>query len=459
MQMRTAALVTTGAAIAIAGWLWLAPHGATPAQPAFAPVTRDYALRDRIIAFEERAVRAHPADQITRRMLAAQYLMRFREQGDVGDIQRAQEMAQLSIRLQPQGNTQAQMALAAALLTYHNFRGALVHEDAAIAGEPFNNNAWAQKASLLMELGRYAEAKRILSRPITGPENPTWESVKARYDELTGNLGEARALLMRCERLADGMVLMPAYDRSYYHFRSAQLAFEAGDYTDSEREFKTALQIYPYNSMALMFEARLFRAERRWHHTLAAATASAKLYPLPQALGYKADAQRALGMKAAAARTDALILAEQRLFNVQGINDRLIANYFAQRRTHLADALQDARADYAQRGNEIYADDTMSWVLAALGRWTQARAYSLEATRFNTQDPVLQYHAAIIALHTGHRAEGLTRLRAALRMGSEFSPIYPQIARRLLRQHAAIAGGSRGRAASSVASFRTVPAL
>lgn len=432
MRIRTAALASTGAAIAVAAWLSVVPRAAAPAQPAVAPVTRDYLYRDRIIAFEERQVEEHPADQITRRMLAAQYLMRFREQGDVGDIERARNMAQSSIRLQAQGNTQAQMAVAAALLTYHDFRAALVSEDRAIAGEPFNNNAWAQKASLLMELGRYADAKRILSRRITGPENPTWKSIVARYDELTGKLDKARALILRCERLADTMTLMPAYDRSYYHLRSAQLAFEAGDYSQSEQEFATSLRIYPQNSMALMFQARLFRAERRWRHALAAASKSAALYPLPQVLGYEADAQRALGMTRAAAQTDALIVAEERLFNVQGINDRLIANYFAERGIHLQDALRAARQDYDKRGDEIYADDTMSWVLAAMRRWQQARVYSLRATRLGTQDPVLRYHAGIIALRTGHRAQGLAFLRSALAGGPHFSPYYADRARRIV---------------------------
>ena len=38
-----------------------------------------------------------------------------------------------------------------------------------------------------------------------------------------------------------------------------------------------------------------------WQRALAAATRSAELYPLPQALGYEADAQRALGDETARA--------------------------------------------------------------------------------------------------------------------------------------------------------------
>ena len=81
---------------------------------------------------------------------------------------------------------------------------------------------------------------------------------------------------------------------------------------------------------------------------------------------------------------------------------------------HLREATVAARSDLSKRGDEIYADDTMAWVLAASGDWLQARAYSERALRYGTQDPELQYHAAIIAAHTGRIAESRRRLAAAL---------------------------------------------
>lgn len=431
MRLRATVVITAGAILALAVWPTIISHRAiAPAAVVTpAPVLRDYLQRDALVAFEEKIVREHPTDQITSRMLAGNYMNRFREQGDIGDVARAQEMAERSLRLQPQGNTQAQMVLASAYLTYHNFRAALVHENDAIAGEPFNFSAWAQAASLEMELGEYDRARAILSKKPTGPENPTWDSVVARYDELTGRLSQARALIARSSRLVDANPYTPAYTRSWYHMRAAQLAWEQGDDPTADAEFKTSLDLYPDNYMALMFQARFYRSLGQWHHALAAAKKAAMLYPLPQMLGYEADAQRALGDAAGARRTDALIRAEERLFNVQGINDRLIANYYAQRGIHLQDALRYAQLDHRQRGDEIYADDTMAWVLAAMGRWQQARVYAVRATRYDTQDPVLEYHAAIVALHTGHRAEAARRLKMALALNPHFHPVYAADAR------------------------------
>jgi len=426
------AIAALAAAIAIgAAWLVTVAHGAA-ASATTAPVSTDYRQRNAAVAFYEAQVRVDPDDQITRRVLAGEYLQRFRENGDFNDVTRAIQMARQSLRLQAYRNVGALNVLASSDLALHRFSAALAEERAAAAAAPFDDGARAQIASILMELGRYEQAGRILASPRDRDPNPTWMSIRARYDELTGNLAGARVQMAQATSLIDTSVTVPAYTRSWYHLRDAQLAFEAGDGDAAATQFAQSLHDYPANAMALLFQAKFYRARRDWPHALESATRSADLYPLPQTLGYEADAQRALGDTPAAQRTDELIRAEQRLFNVQGVNDRLLAMYYAEHREHLDDALRAARSDLVKRGDEIYADDTMAWVLAALNRWPQARNYAVRATRYETQDPELQYHAAVIAAHTGHPAEARYRLRAILSSGDVFHPFYAADARRTL---------------------------
>lgn len=420
MRLRTSLVLAAGAILALAVWPLLSAANRTAPTPfgTPAPIFKDYLQRDKTIALEERLVRANKRDQIFRRALASQYLQRFREQGDFGDIARAQNMAEQSIALQPQLNTGADMALASAYLSYHNFTAALKAENRAYGGEG-RPISLAQIASIDMELGRYGEAGRILSKP-QKREDVAWDAVRVRYDELTGRLAEGRALLATLMPMVDSNLYEPAYDRSWYHMRAAQLAFEAGDDTAAQNEFNESLRVFPDNYMALMWEARFYRAHKQWPQTLDAANRSANLYPLPQVLGYKADAQRALGDVRGAQETDALIRAEQRLFNVQGVNDRLLANYYDQRHTYLPDALRAAQDDYKKRGDEIYADDTMAWTLAALGEWRKAEPFAKRATQWNTQDAEVQYHAGIVAMHLGDSREAKQRLQAALDTNPQF---------------------------------------
>jgi len=421
------------AALALgAAWPWFSSHRAQAAEDAFAPVYQDYKQRDRIIAFDEAEARHDPFDQITLRMVAGEYLQRFREIGDLNDVTRAHAAAVRSLRLQPSGNVQALDTLASSEIAFHHFRAALADERASLEADPSDDDARAQIASILMELGRYEDAGRTLARASGPEESPTWMSVRARYEELTGDLAVARSEMRRATAIVDQMLSVSAYTRSWYHMRNAQLAFEAGDTRSAAAEFGEALRIFPDNAMTLLFEAKFYRAQRDWHRALAAAARSADLYPLPQALGYVADAQRALGDEDAARRTDALIRAEQRLLNTQGINDRLLAMYYAEHGEHLDDALREARSDFAKRGDEIYSDDTMAWVLAKLGRWNAARAFANRALRYDTTDPELQYHAGVIAWRTGHLQEARRRLSAALAENPEFHPVYAADARRIL---------------------------
>src|SRR5580698_692743 len=61
-----------------------------------APVTRDYLHRDAFVTFYEHQTQSDPSDQITRRMLAQQYMQRFRERYDLTDVTRAAAMARRS---------------------------------------------------------------------------------------------------------------------------------------------------------------------------------------------------------------------------------------------------------------------------------------------------------------------------------------------------------------------------
>ena len=160
------AVVALFAAVALgAAWPWFASHRAQATGIPTAPVLLDYLQRDRLIAFYEEQVRRDPSDQVTQRMLASQYLQRFRETGDLNDVTRAHAMATRSLSLQPQGNVQALSVIASSDIIFHHFPAALAAERASLEGDPSNDDARAQSASTLMELGRYEDARQLLNPP------------------------------------------------------------------------------------------------------------------------------------------------------------------------------------------------------------------------------------------------------------------------------------------------------
>ncbi len=112
-------------------------------------------------------------------MLSEQYLQRYRERGDVGDVLRAEAAARRSLRNQPRGNVAALGALASAQLTLHRFRDALATVRTARANAPDNASLAMSEASLDMELGDYAAARTLIGRYGNGDTDAS-EAVASR---------------------------------------------------------------------------------------------------------------------------------------------------------------------------------------------------------------------------------------------------------------------------------------
>jgi tetratricopeptide (TPR) repeat protein len=434
-----ATIITLGLAlVALAGWpAFVAQRSAASdttvaAQCTPAPVTPDYLQRDRLVQFYERAVHRTPGDQIMARMLAGQYLMRFRERGDIGDLRRARIAAQRSLVIQPRMNSGAENELASVALAFHRFRAAQAYDADVVRMQPWSTGDVAALASTDMELGEYTQAAALLGKQPGLYTDSSWESSVARLDELTGHLSAAQVHIARGMQQVDSVFDNPAEARAWFHVRAGELAFESGDGPAAERELHGALAIFPYDAKAFNALARIYCAEHRWREALAAATHGSDLVPLPETLGYEADAQRALGDREGARETDDLIGAVERIGDAYGVNDRAIAVYESEHGEHLDDAVRIARHDLAAR-DDLFAEDTLAWALAMDGQWTSAREHAEKAVATGIEDSRVQFHAGVIALKTGHTAEGRDRLRRALAVNPQFHPLYADEARRLLQ--------------------------
>lgn len=425
------------ALIAIAAWPFVGTNRANAARSYFAPVQSDYEYRDRTVAFYEKRIRQDPEDQISARMLGAEYMQRYREALDVGDIVRGIHQAQRSLRLQPANNSAADEIAASGFFALHDFKTALKYEAAARREQPADVNAPAQMALLHMELGRYDLAVREIGAARHIRDGPAVWAAQARYDELTGNIAQAKRLMSLAAERSDSIVDNSAEARAWYHFRLGEMAFATGAVTDAEAQERLALSEFPHFALAYRALARFCRGVKDWNCALEAAQKGADIIPDPETLGYKADAQQATGDTAGAQETQALIFAVERLGNAYHINDRLLAAYYSAHAVRLDDALQIARREASVRGNEIFAQDTLAWAAAMDRKWDVAEQAARKATRYNTQDPRIQFHAGMIALHFGHIAEARTRLENALALNSQFDPFYADRARETLQQLAA----------------------
>ncbi len=420
------------ALVALAAWPFVqssASAGDPAGAPTPAPLRDDATIRAKTIAFEESRVARDAEDQITPRMLAAQYLQRYREQLDPGDVLRAEASAQRSLRVQPERNVAALQELASAQLTLHRFHSALATVARARRDAPGDASLRSAEAAVRIELGDYPGAKSLLAG--LPPNDDGAAAVSARLDELTGDVAAARALLTGAARRADATYGTPNERRAWFHVRLGELAFEAGEVDGASAHERTALERFPGDVAALTDLARFEAAAGRWSGARAAAEKAVRITPWPEALAILGDAQEQLGDAAAAAATRDEIGAVERIGNAQHLFDRLVALAYADRGVHVEDAFAIARRELAVR-DDVFAEDTLAWTAARAGRWDVARAAAGKATRWDTADPRIWYHAGVIADHDGDR-EGATRdFGHALALNPRFHPVFAEDARRRL---------------------------
>lgn len=388
----------------------------------------DYLERSHIISVYEQKVAQSPDSSIFLRLLADQYLRRFREIGDIDDVLRAEQAARRSLALQPLHNDISSMLLASALLSQHQFRSAL---EALNNSSVDNPSIVSLRASIQMELGDYEATHQLLQNLANEESNSGHNAVVARYLELTGNLASARQLLDEAMQEMDSFYTTSAETRAWFHVRTGDLAFAAGDFALSEQRYQEAFDLFPQHLAAFTGLARLYAAQHRWQDVLNAANQGIELMPLVETLGYKADAQLALGDKKGATETEDLIGVVAYLSKVKGIYDRALAVYYTEHGIHLPEALQIARSEVAVR-DDVYAEDTLAWASAANGQWEEAQKAAKLATRFGTEDALLQFHAGMIALHLGNREEAIKRLTQAVSLNPQFHHKYADEARQAI---------------------------
>ena len=426
---------------AIAAWPFYLRSAANAARiaalPTPAPVAADSMNRDKLITFWERADAQHrPGDTLSAAHLSAEYLQRYRERADIGDVVRALAVSQRGAHASRYRDAGAEVSWASALVALHRFRDALAvtkHLERLVPGDPAMR---VREASIDLELGRYDEAKRVIDLLAADPQTRTddglaFDTLVAREDELTGHLAAARRRFERVTAFADARFDAPAQERAWFWFRTGELAFEAGQNEAAIDAERRALQRFPGYSEANRMLARVSCSLHRWEECRAAASAAAATAPYPEVLGYLADAQRALGDASGGAQTEDLIASVERVGNTQRVSDRLLAIYYAEHGTHLEDAYRIARRELDVR-DDIFTEDTLAWCAAMTGRWDEARRRSRLALRFDTENALLQYHAGIIALHGADRVGAKRRLGRALALNPQFHPRYADDARAAL---------------------------
>jgi len=408
----------------------ISPSGSVPSSPSAAAgpdlATTAVSPTAKQIASLEQTLATNPNSGDTLLELGLALLQRVRETADPSLYPRAEEALDRARDLAP-GDPLPLVGLGTLALARHQFALALTLGRRALSLGPGQSTAQGVVVDALVELGRYPEALDAVQ--VMVDERPDLASfARVSYvRELYGDLPGALDAMQKAVQAGGSASENNAYVIVLY----GNLLGLSGRRAEAAQAYQAALAVFPDFPAALAGQGRLAVAAGDLQTALARFGRAAAIVPLPEYVIALGETQEASGDLKAAANSYALARAETALFQANGVVVDLELALFEADHGSAATALALAQAAYADRPT-LRAADALAWALFKNGRLDEARTRSAEALRLGTQDPILLYHAGVIAEAAGDTRTAIRDLRAALTLDPGFSPTGSLAARELL---------------------------
>jgi tetratricopeptide (TPR) repeat protein len=378
-----------------------------------------------VAALQER-LRADARDWQAASQLGAAYLQRARETGDPSYYGRAEEALRRALDEQPDDYA-AVSSMGALALARHQFAEALTWGERARAINPGRSYSYGVVADALTELGRYDEAVAAAQQMVDlRPDLASYSRVSYAR-ELHGDIAGATEAM----EAAVSAGLPGSENAEWVRVQLGNLLFAQGRLAAAEQRYAQSLAALPGYVPAMAGMARLRAAQGRSDEAVAMLEDASARMPLPEYVIALGELHESLGNAAEAERQYALVRAMQRLFAANGVDTDLELALFEADHGDAAAAAQLARAAYARRPG-VKGTDTLAWALYRAGQPDEARRYSDEALRLGSRDPLLLYHAGMIALGEGDKGRARELLGRALEPNPHFAPLHADRARAAL---------------------------
>jgi tetratricopeptide (TPR) repeat protein len=418
--------VTLAALLALQG----EPAGA-PVRPLDRPGTPQLELpsnasTEQRIRATRAAIREDPGDASLYAAVGDLSYQRGRETADARWNERAGAAYAAALARDP-GNTQATLGRGTLALAKHDFAGGLRYGRKALALEPASTRPYGAIVDGLVELGRYPEAARALQRFVDlKPSLPSYARV-SYYRELHGDLDGALAAMRLAVSAGGG-----AENVAYVQTLLGSLQFQRGDLRAAGRAHRAALDRVPGYLPALAGLAGVTAAQGDLDAAIRRYRAVVAKSPVHEYNVALLEAELAAGRTAAARRDIRVIREQQALERAAGVNTDAELAVFEADHGDASHAVRLGRSA-VQAAPSVAAADAYGWALARVGRPHAALKWARRAVRLGTRDPLLLYHAGIVARDGGSRGLAQRWLARALELNPRFSPLHAPRARRALR--------------------------
>lgn len=440
--MRRAGRAAAAAGLALAlvglGSLGLFMADRTEAPPAvstrtsaalFGPTGGGKAL-DRTIASLQERLRANPDDWRSHADLGLAYLQKGRLTADPSWYTKADGVLVRSLSLNKGENSHAVLGMGVLSLARHDFAEALAWGRQARSLDSYDAEARGVIGDALVELGRYPEAIQAFQEMIDlRPDLSSYARVSYAR-ELHGDISGAIGAMTEAQAASGGA----PEDAAWVASQLGDLYLSADRVARAEREYRRGAYLAPDYVLPQVGLAKVAAIRGDIERATEKLAGVVDRYPAPEFVILLGDLYGAAGRNDEADAQYELVRAMQQLYRDNGVNTDLeVALFNADHGVDLVAALEGARDEYRRR-QSIHAADALAWTLYRSGRYREAARYSRESLRLGTRDPLLHFHAGMIAFRLGDRAGAERHLSAALAINLNFSFLHRDVAERTLER-------------------------
>jgi len=385
---------------------------------------------DRDVFRLQQRVATTPHDLTTLNGLGFAYLQKARESGDPAFYSKADGIFQQALAADSR-HPSALLGASAVALARHDFEQALDWAERALVSDPDDPDANGALGDALIEMGRYQETLDAFQKMVDArPDLNAYVRV-AYARELHGDIGGA----IEAMRLAVGASRPTGETAAWVRSQLAHLYFNTNALDVAESQYEAALDTFPGYVHALAGLARVAAARGDYDKAIELYTEVIARQPIVEYVTALGDLYRAASRGEEAQRQYDLVTAIDSLYRANGIDTGLeTALFLADHDIRIDEAIVQASAVYEARPGSIRAADVLAWVLYKAGSYDQALAYSKEALRLGTQDPLLLYHAGMINYRAGNREAAGDYLSRALEINPGFSVLYSEEAANTLQK-------------------------
>jgi tetratricopeptide (TPR) repeat protein len=394
--------------VALALFLPLARSGAPVSSPAADPPPLG-ALRttDERIAVLLETVRSDPKSAAGWVQLGGAHLQKVRENGDASHYSQAEQAFERARSLDPADasavNGQALLALA-----QHDFPAALSLARRARALAPETVAPLGALVDAQVELGRYGAAERTLQGMLD--RKPTLAAyARASYlRELRGDLDGAVSAM----KLAVSSGIGEGENLAFAQAQLGNLELQRGRISAAEQAYRSALATFPAHVPASAGLARVAAARGDLGLAIRRYRDVVTRLPLPEHVIALGELELAAGRRDAARRDLALVEAERRLLQSNGVNVDVELAIFEADHGSPGRAVDLARRAYAAAPS-VRSADALGWALTRHGRAEEGLRLARRALRLGWRDPLALYHAGVAAREAGDENAARRWLKAA----------------------------------------------